>query len=97
MGLSEIVIQPVGEGNFEASVRFLIEWVSDGAAEARRYLGDHAEPEGASLIAMCGHDIVGYAAILWESNFSEFRDRGIPWSTRSLWRDRSGGKGLPRC
>ncbi len=78
MGVSGIVIQSVGEGNFEASVQFLIEWVSDGAAEARRYLGDHAEPEGASLVAMCGQDVVGYVAILWESNFAGFRDRGIP-------------------
>jgi len=78
MGVSGIVIQPLGEGNFEASVQFLIEWVTDGEAEARRYLADHAEPEGASLAAMHGRDVVGYAAILWESNFAGFRDRGIP-------------------
>ncbi len=69
MGVSGIVIQSVGEGNFEASVQFLIEWVSDGAAEARRYLGDHAEPEGASLVAMCGQDVVGYAAILLAGSY----------------------------
>jgi hypothetical protein len=34
MGVSEFVIQPIDEGNFEASVRFLTEWVSDGEAEA---------------------------------------------------------------
>jgi len=73
-----IVVQPVGVGNFEASVQFLIGWVSDGAAEARAYLGDHAEPAGASLIAVHGDDVAGYAAILWESNFAGFRDRGIP-------------------
>jgi GNAT superfamily N-acetyltransferase len=78
MGVSEIVVQPVGEGNFEASVRFLTEWVSDGEAEARRYLADHAEPEGASLIAAHGHDVVGYVAIVWESNYAGFQDRGIP-------------------
>jgi GNAT superfamily N-acetyltransferase len=78
MGDPGMVVQPVGEGNVEASVRFLIGWVSDGAAEARAYLADHAEPAGASLIAVHGADVAGYAAILWESNFAGFRDRGIP-------------------
>jgi GNAT superfamily N-acetyltransferase len=78
MDVSGIVVQPVGERNFEASVQFLTEWVSDGKAEARRYLADHAEPEGASLVAARGHDVVGYVAIVWESNFAGFRDRGIP-------------------
>ena len=73
-----IVVQPVGEGNFEASVQFLVGWVSDGAAEARSYLAGHAEPAGASLIAVQGDDVVGYVAILWESNFDGFRDPGIP-------------------
>ncbi len=68
----------MGERNFEASVQFLTEWVCDGEAEARRYLADHAEPEGASLVATRGHDVVGYVAIVWESNFAGFRDRGIP-------------------
>ena len=45
MGVSGIAVQPVGEVNFEASVQFLIEWVIDGEAEARRYLADHAEPK----------------------------------------------------
>ena len=78
MGDPGIVVQLVGEGNFEASVQFLIGWVSDGAGEARAYLADHAEPAGASLIAVHGDDVAGYAAILWESNFHGFRDRGIP-------------------
>jgi GNAT superfamily N-acetyltransferase len=78
MDVSGIVVQPVGENNFEASVQFLTEWVSDGKAEARRYLADHAEPGGASLVAACGRDVVGYVAIVWESNFAGFRDRGIP-------------------
>jgi hypothetical protein len=34
MGVSGIAIQPVSEGNFEASIQFLIEWVSGGDAEA---------------------------------------------------------------
>jgi GNAT superfamily N-acetyltransferase len=78
MGVSGIVIQPVGEGNFEASVQFLIEWISGSEAEARRYMADHAEPMGASLVATHGRDVAGYAAILWESSFAGFRDRGIP-------------------
>ena len=76
--VSGIVIQPVSDGYFEASVQFLTEWVSNGDAEARRYLADHAEPEGASLVATHGRDVVGYAAVLWESNFAGFRDRSIP-------------------
>jgi len=78
MGDPGIVVQSVSEGNFEASVRFLTGWVSDGAAEARAYLADHAEPAGASLIAVQGDEVVGYVAIVWESNFDGFRDRGIP-------------------
>jgi GNAT superfamily N-acetyltransferase len=73
-----IIVQPVGEANFEPSVRFLIEWVSDGEAEARTYLADHAGPEGASLIARHGHDVIGYVAIVWESSYAGFRQRGIP-------------------
>jgi GNAT superfamily N-acetyltransferase len=78
MGDPGIVVQPVGEGNFEASVQFLAGWVTDGAAEARAYLAGHAEPAGASLIAARGDDVAGYVAIVWESNFAGFRDRGIP-------------------
>lgn len=78
MDVSGIVVQLVGERNFEASVHFLLDWVSDGEFEARRYLANHAEPEGVSLVATRGHDVVGYVAILWESNFAGFRDRGIP-------------------
>jgi GNAT superfamily N-acetyltransferase len=71
-------VQPVSEDNFAASVRFLAEWVSDGDAEARTYLADHAEPEGGSLVAALGQDVVGYAAIVWESNYTGFLRRGIP-------------------
>jgi GNAT superfamily N-acetyltransferase len=78
MDASGTVIQPVDDRNFEASAQFLMDWVSDGEAEARTYLADHAEPEGASLVATRRHDVVGYVAILWESNFAGFRDRGVP-------------------
>jgi GNAT superfamily N-acetyltransferase len=78
MDVPGFAVAAVDESNAESAVRFLTEWVSDGEAEARGYLADHAEPEGASLVAVCGHDVAGYAAIVWESNFAGFRDRGIP-------------------
>ena len=78
MGISDIAVQPVGDGNSESTVRFLIEWVSDGEAEARSYLTDHAEPDGASLIATDGSNIIGYVSIVWESNYVGFRSRGVP-------------------
>jgi len=78
MGIPGIAVQLVDEGNSGSVVRFLIEWVSDGEAEARRYLADHAEPDGASLIATTGSDIIGYVAIIWESDYAGFRSRGIP-------------------
>ena len=77
MGIPGIAVQPVDEGNSESVVRFLTVWVSDGEAEARRYLADHAEPDGASLIATDGYQY-GYVGIVWESNYAGFRSRGIP-------------------
>jgi GNAT superfamily N-acetyltransferase len=78
MGIPGIGVRPVDKSNSESAVRFLIEWVSDSEAEARRYLADHGEPDGTSLIATDGADAVGYVAIVWESNFAGFRSRGIP-------------------
>ena len=78
MGIPDIAVRPVGEDNVEPTVRFLIEWVSDGEAEARTYLADHAEPDGASLISTDGPDVIGYVAIMWKSNYAGFRRRGIP-------------------
>jgi GNAT superfamily N-acetyltransferase len=78
MGIPSIAVQPAGEGNSEQAVRFLTEWVCDGEAEARRYLAGHSEPEGASLVATRGNDVIGLVAILWESNYAGFRCRGIP-------------------
>jgi GNAT superfamily N-acetyltransferase len=78
MSIPGIAVQPVGEGNSESTVRFLIEWVSDGETEARRCLADHAEPYGTSLIATRGPGVIGYAAIVWESNYAGFQSRGIP-------------------
>ena len=78
MGIPGIAVQLVDEGNSESVVRFLTEWVSDGEAEARRYLAEHAEPDGASLIATAGSGVIGYVAIVWESGYAGFRSRGIP-------------------
>ena len=78
MGVPGITVQRVDESNSESAVRFLIEWVSDGEAEARKYLAGHAGSEGASLIATGGFDVIGYVAIAWESNYAGFRSRGIP-------------------
>lgn len=73
-----IAIQLVDDGNTESAVRFLSEWVSDGEAEARRYLAGHTEPDGTSFIAVSGSGAVGYVAIVWESAYAGFRSRGIP-------------------
>jgi GNAT superfamily N-acetyltransferase len=78
VGIPGTAVQPVGVDNVEQTIQFLVEWVSDSEAEARRYQADHSEPEGASLIATRGRDVIGFAAILWESNYAEFRSRGIP-------------------
>ena len=76
MGISDIAVQLVDDGNSESTVRFLIEWVSDGEAEARSHLA--VTRDGASLIATNGSDVIGYVAIVWESNYAGFRSRGIP-------------------
>jgi len=78
MGVPGITVQPLDEGNSEPTVQFLIEWVSDGETEARKYLADHADPEGTSLIATGDSGVIGYVAIVWESNYAGFRRRGIP-------------------
>jgi GNAT superfamily N-acetyltransferase len=78
MGTPGIAVQPTGEGNSGSAVRFLIEWVGDGEAEARRCLAGHTGPGGASLIATGGSDVIGYLAIVWESSYAGFRSLGIP-------------------
>ena len=78
MGIPGIAVQPAGKGNSEPAVRFLAEWVCDGEAGARIYLAGHSEPEGVSLVAMRGPDVIGLVAILWESGYAGFRCRGIP-------------------
>jgi GNAT superfamily N-acetyltransferase len=92
MGLDDVAIQLVDDGNSESAVRFLAEWVSDGEAEARRYLAGHVEPDGTCLIATSDCDVVGFVAIVWESNYAGFRSRGIPLvhqiSVSEPWRRR---------
>ena len=44
MGVPGITIQPVDESDCEPTVRFLIEWVSDGEAEALKYLAGSYRP-----------------------------------------------------
>ena len=62
------------------ALRFLIDWVvGDGdEGQALAYLAGHTEPEGISLIATNGAEVVGYVAIVWESNYEGFRSRGVP-------------------
>ena len=68
MAIPGIAVQPVDKSNSESTVRFLIEWVSDGETEAGKYLANHAEPDGAGLIARRGPDVIGYVAIVWEAS-----------------------------
>ena len=92
MGLPDIAVQLVDEGNSGSAVRFLYEWVCDGEGEARRYLAGHVEPDGISLIATSGSEAVGYVAVIWESSYAGFRSRGIPLvhqvSVSEPWRRR---------
>jgi hypothetical protein len=55
-------VEPVRAENFEAAVRFLVGWVSDGEADARRHLADHAGEAGASLAAVRAGRVIGIVA-----------------------------------
>ena len=83
MGIPGILVWPVGEDNVEPSVRFLTEWVSDGEAEARMYLADHEEPEGASLSAVGGSGVIGYLAIVWSPTMPDSGPAATRWFIRS--------------
>jgi GNAT superfamily N-acetyltransferase len=78
VSVPQVVIEPVGEVNFELAVQFLIGWVSDGEADARQHLADHSGADGASLVALHDHQAIGIVTILWEPDYAGFRDRGIP-------------------
>jgi GNAT superfamily N-acetyltransferase len=78
MSVPDVIVEPVGGSNFERTVQFLAEWVSDGEPAAREHLADHATGGGASFIAALDHSVIGIATIRWQSNFAGFRNRGIP-------------------
>lgn len=78
MSVQATVVQPVSQENAERTVQFLAGWVTDGEAGAREYLASHTGDDGASLIAVRGDRVLGFTAILWESNYAGFRDQGIP-------------------
>ena len=97
MGLPGIAVRPVDEGNSESAVQFLIEWVSDGEAKARAYRAGHAEPDGASLIATDGADVIGYVAIARQSGYADSAAAAFRWFTRSRWPGRPGGGAWRQC
>jgi GNAT superfamily N-acetyltransferase len=78
MGVLDVLIEPVGEDNFERTVQFLAEWACDGEPAAREHLADHAAGGGASLIAVRNLAVIGIVTIRWQSNYAGFRDRRIP-------------------
>jgi GNAT superfamily N-acetyltransferase len=78
MGIPGIAVQPAGEGNPEQVAGFLTERACDGEAEACRYLAGHSEPEGTSLLATRGPEVIGLVAILREPDYAGFGHRGIP-------------------
>lgn len=67
MVIPGVITEPVGDHNFECTVQFLIEWVSDSEAAAREHLADHATGGGASLIAVRNHGVIGIVTIRWQS------------------------------
>lgn len=73
-----VVIEPVGDDNYQAAVQFLVGWVSDGEAAARTHLADHSGEQGASLVAVRDRQVAGVVSILWLSNYPGFAERGIP-------------------
>ena len=97
MGIPGIAVRPVDEGNSESAVQFLAGWVSDGEAGARTYLADHAEPDGVSLIATDGADVIGYVAIARQSGYADSAAAAFRWFTRSRWPGRPGGGAWRQC
>jgi GNAT superfamily N-acetyltransferase len=91
---SGVTVEPVGAANPERAVAFLGEWLCDGEDEARRYLAEHLEPEGVSLIAVAGSEVVGYVAIVWESDYAGFRSQGVPLVHQILVSERWRRRGV---
>ena len=98
MGIPDIAVQPVDEGNSESAARSLIKWVSDREATARRYLADHAEPDDASLIATYSADVIGYVGSCGSPAMPDSGAAAFRRFTRSRWPGRSGGgaRGIDR-
>ena len=78
MGIPGLIIEPVGDNNFERTIQFLTEWVSVGEGAAREHLADHADGGRASLLAVRDHGVIGIVTIRWQSNYPGLRDLGIP-------------------
>ena len=72
-----VVIEPVGDHNYQAAVQFLTGWVSGGEADARAHLTDHSG-KVLSLVAVRDRQVAGIVSILWLSNYAGFAERGIP-------------------
>jgi GNAT superfamily N-acetyltransferase len=73
-----VVIEPVGDGNYQAAIQFLAAWVSDSEVGARAHLTDHSGDQGASLAARRSRQVIGIISMLWASNYAGFAERGIP-------------------
>jgi len=63
---------------------------ADGETDARRYLADHAEPDGSSLIATRGLDVIGYVAIVLGVQLCR-----IPEPRHSVGSPARGGRAVP--
>ena len=59
MSVPGMAIQPVAADNSGLAVQFLIEWVSDGEAGACEHPASHAGADGASLVAIYDHRVIG--------------------------------------
>jgi hypothetical protein len=72
MGTPGIAVERIGEDNSESTVRFLIEWVSDGEAEARSYL---AVTQNLMAQALSPRTVMmsSLRRVVWESSYAGFR------------------------
>jgi GNAT superfamily N-acetyltransferase len=75
---TSVTIEPVRAANTEAALRLLVNWVSDGEADARTHLAEHSGGDGASLLAVRDGAAAGIVSVLWVSNYPGFAERGIP-------------------
>ena len=68
--MPQVTVDEVCDSNFDRTVQFLIEWVSDGEAGAREHLADHADRGGSSLIAVRDQGVTGIVTIRARSRTS---------------------------